>query len=350
LDERSAHGTISTDLVRILLGGAPLGDGELAEILRLAGIDPALLGSSHRRISARQLAVAWTALEQAADDPNLGLHLGELRDGFPPGHVLFSAMLNSPTLGQALQRYCRFHDLMGDPVEPVLTRSADHTLLRLRARAGVTLHRQHVECLFCLLVSILSQLSGARFEGQVRFAHPRPDDISEHLRIFGPGVHFAQPTDELAVADSYLERPITAADTELLGVLERYAERLLDRLHPARTWSARVAELLGRALCDGNPGLGRVARQLGVSQRSLQDRLRREGTSYQAVLDSVRKQLATAHLLEGELSLAEIAFLLGYADQSAFTHAFRKWTGTSPTRYRECARPAVPAQDDEQRP
>jgi AraC-like DNA-binding protein len=332
-------------MVRILLGGAPLAQGELAEILELAGVEPALLGSSQKRISTRQLAIIWSEMERAADDPNLGLHLGELPDGLPSGHVLFSAMLNSPTLGQALHRYCRFHDIMGDFVQPHLIAGSSTTVLTISARGRVTLHRQHVECIFCLLVSILGHLSPEVFQGQgqVSFVHHRPDDISEHLRIFGPAVHFARPENQLAFARTYLEQPIVPADEELLGVLEQYAERLLRRIRQSETWSGKVAELLGRNLCDGKLGLPEVARRLAVSQRTLQARLKEESTTYQAILDSVRRQLATAYLEDDTVSLAEIAFLLGYADQSAFNHAFRKWTGDSPLSFRERQRAKTPA-------
>ena len=335
MDATVSDGTISTDMVRILLGGAPLAKGELASILRLAGIEPSLLGNSQQRIPTRQLGVIWTEMERAADDPNLGLHLGELRDGLPSGHVLFSAMLNSPTLGQALERYCRFHDIMGDFIQPHMAARGDTTVLKPAARGRVILHRQHVECIFCLLVSIVAHLSAAPPKVEVRFAHRRPADISEHLRIFGRAVHFAQPENELAFERAYLELPIVAADEELLAVLEQYAERLLCRIRPAQTWSGKVAELLSRTLCDGKPRLAEVAGLLAVSRRSLQAKLKEEGTTYQAVLDSVRQELAVACLEDERLSLAEIAFLLGYADQSAFNHAFRKWTGDSPLRFRE---------------
>ncbi len=328
-------GTISTDMVRILLGGAPLAHGELAEILRIAGIEPSLLGSSQKRISTRQLAIIWTEMERAADDPNLGLHLGELCDGLPSGHVLFSAMLNSPTLGQALQRYCRYHDIMGDFVQPTLEERETNTVLRLSTREGVTLHRQHVECIFCLVVCVFKYLSPAVFHGEVSFTHSRPTDISEHLRIFGSTVHFGRAENTLTFERTYLEQPIAPADEELLGVLEQYAERLLQRIRQSKTWSGKVAELLSRTLCDGKPSLPEVARLLAVSQRSLQSKLKEEKTTYQAILDNVRQQLATDYLENEALSLTEIAFLLGYADQSAFNHAFRKWTGDSPLRYRE---------------
>jgi AraC-like DNA-binding protein len=339
LDARASDGTISTDMVRILLGGALLAKSELAEILRLAGIEASQLNRPQNRISTRQLGVLWTEMERASGDPNLGLHLGELRDGLPSGHVLFSAMLNSSTLGHALARYCRYHDIMADFVQPQLTARGSTTVLSIAARGRVSLHRQHVECIFCLLVSMLHHLSAVRPNVRVRFAHRRPDDISEHLRIFGPAVQFGQRSNELVFERRFLERPIASADEELLAVLERYAERLLRKIRLAATWSGRVADLLGRTLCDGTPRLAEVARALAISQRGLQGKLKDEGTTYQAVLDNVRQELATAYLEDDRLSLAEIAFLLGFADQSAFNHAFRRWTGDSPLRHRERERP-----------
>lgn len=326
--------TISTDMMRILLGGSPLARGELAHILQLAGVEPSLLDTPQRRIPTRQLAVIWAEVEHAADDPDLGLHLGELRDGLPSGHVLFSSLLNSPTLGQALERYCRYHDIMGDLVKPELTDRGTTTVLSLMSRQGVTLLRQHVEFIFSFVISVLGHLSPAQPGVEVRFAHRRPGDISEHLRIFGPAVHFAQPENELGLDRSYLETSIAAADEGLLPHLEQYADRLLRRVRPD-TWSGRVAELLSRTLCDGKPSLAQVATQLAVSRRSLQGKLKEEGTTYQAVLDRVRRELATACLGDNTMSLAEIAFLLGFSDQSAFNHAFRKWTGDSPLRFRE---------------
>ncbi len=326
--------TISTDMMRILLGGSPLARGDLAEILQLAGVEPLLLDRPQKRISARQLAVIWNEVERAADDPNLGLHLGELRDGLPSGHVLFSALVNSPTLGHALERYCRYHDIMGDLVQPKLTARGPETVLSLTTRNGVTLFRQHVEFIFSFVVSVLGHLSSAQPKVAVRFAHRRPDDISEHLRVFGPAVRFAQPDNEVHLNRTYLETTIAAADEGLLPYLERYADNLLRGVRPD-TWSAKVTELLSRTLCEGKPSLAQVAGQLAVSRRSLQGKLKEEGTSYQAVLDLVRRELATAYLQRDEMSLAEIAFLLGFSDQSAFNHAFRRWAGDSPMRFRE---------------
>ncbi len=332
--------SISTDMVRILLGGLPLEQGELDEILRQSGIDFSLLSRSQKRIPVSQLAMMWTLMEQASGDPNMGLHMGELHDGIPQGHVLFSVLLNSHTLGQALERYCRYHDIMGDFVQPTLVKDGDKTLLTLSRPTQVTFHRQHVDYIFSLLVSILTSLSNAPFKGEVRFAFPSPTHIDEYHRIFGNAVHFAKPENELVFGREYLASSIPATDAELLGILEGYAKRLLRRIRPEKAWSAKVSELLSRTLNEGKPSISQVARLLAVSTRKLQGKLKAEGTTYQEVLDTTRHQLAAAYLDDDKLTLVDIAFLLGFADQSAFNHAFRKWTGKSPMGFRESRRQA----------
>ncbi len=329
------RGSVSSDLLRILLQDLSLGQRTLHQILEVAGIDPALLQSSQQRLSADQFYVLWRAVEESADDSEFGLHLGELRQGLPGGHVLFSAMLNSATVGQALERYCRYHDIMADLVVPGLSTRGSTTVLDLEPSGpGIRLHRHHVECIFSMVVSILRHLSEDRFEGEVRFTHQRPANVSEHRRILGPSVRFAQSGNEIVLPRPFLDLPIPSADEELLGVLEKHAEKVMSRIRPASTWSGKVARQLNRVLCDGKPALSDIARRLAVSPRSLQSKLSAEGTSYQKILDTVRKDLATIYLRESEMTICEIAFLLGYSDQSAFHHSFKRQTGESPLRFR----------------
>jgi AraC-like DNA-binding protein len=236
-------------------------------------------------------------------------------------------------VGDALRRFCRYHDLMADVVTPRLLVRGPDAIVRVEPRAGERPPDRHqVECLACLAVSVLRQLVEGDLSCALRFAHPRPTDLTEHRRIFGPSVLFDQPANELVLPQALLEQPIAAADAHLLGLLDQYADQALRRLRQGKPWSGRVADLLGSALCDGQPGLADVARQLALAPRSLQSRLKAEGTTFQAIADEVRRGLATAYLEQSDLTLTEITFLLGFADQSAFTRAFKKWTGAQPRR------------------
>lgn len=333
-----SHGSVSSDLTQMLLAGRD----DLRELLQRAGVDPSVLEISHQKIPARQFNVLWSEIEKTTGDPRLGLHLGALRAGLPAGHVLFSAMMNSPTVGDALARYCRYHDIMADVVRPRLYLRGSSTVVVVEP-SGPTmlLHPQHVECIAALFVSVMRQLAAGRFEGTIHFQHAAPADPSEHHRLLGPSVLFAQPNDEIVLEHAFLDTAIPRADQELLPMLDQHAAVMTSRAQPASRWSARVSQETGRVLCDGRPRLGDIAKRLAMSGRTLQNRLKAEGTTYQAILDRVRRQMAESYLDKTEMTVCEIAFLLGFADQSAFTHAFRRWTGVSPATFRVRGRGAT---------
>lgn len=327
--------SVSSDLMQILFRGLFTADARLHRLLTRAGIDPAVLERSQHRIPAKQFDALWTAIEAATDDPNLGLHLGELRGGLPVGHVLFAAMMNSPTVGTALERYCRYHAIMADIVQPRISPRGGVTVLGIEpVEPKIHLHRQHVECVTSLVVSVIRHLAEGRFHGEVRFRHRCPDDVSEHRRLLGPSVLFGQSDNEISLEGSLLQTPIARADAELLGILEQHAASVMSRIQPAQPWTTRVSREVGRSLCDGKPSLADVAKRLATSQRSLQNRLKEEGTTYQEVLDTLRTQLGTSYLLRTQMTLSEIAFLLGFRDQSSFSHSFRRWTGQTPRKVR----------------
>jgi AraC-like DNA-binding protein len=120
------------------------------------------------------------------------------------------------------------------------------------------------------------------------------------------------------------------ADAPLLDTLARFAEqRLASATEP---WSTRVRDVV--LAQGGRVSLARVAKSMALSPRTLQSRLDGEGTSCKQILDDVRKELALGYLERDDLSLSEIAFLLGYSEQSAFNHAFKRWTGHSPGEHK----------------
>lgn len=140
-----------------------------------------------------------------------------------------------------------------------------------------------------------------------------------------------------------LRRPVPAADAELSRIVTAHADGLLERLgSPAASWSDRVRRALLQGLDGERATLPAVARQLGLSERSLQRRLRDEGTGFAPLLDAVRHELALRWVGEGRLALGEVAYLLGFSEPSAFHRAFRRWTGTTPQAMRRgAAQPAT---------
>ncbi len=330
--------TVSSDLARIFFKAVGLSGDALRTLLLSAGIDPALIQRPYQRLSAAQFDVLWTAMEQAAGDPCFGLYLGALRQHMPFGHVLVASMLNSATLGQALERFCRYHDILADVLRPELLLEGDEAVLRVASfSARFVPHRHHVECVAAVLAAMLQQLSEGRLSPRFRFRHAPPVDLSEHQRILGSALQFDQADDSIILRRSDLLLVIPTADEELAQVLDRHAEEVLRRLRPGKQLSGTVAALLGDVLCDGRPALGQVAKRLAMSPRSLQSKLRAEGSSFRELLDAARESLARRYLSRSDVSVAEVAFLLGYGDQSALNRAFKKWTGETPLGFRKQA-------------
>ena len=131
------------------------------------------------------------------------------------------------------------------------------------------------------------------------------------------------------------EVPQLAADPAMSSIMERHLSRLLRDLPPDETFAARVRHVLIEELRRGEPTLDRLAARLRMSERTMQRRLSQQGTSLQALLDEVRHDLSLRHLGESRESIAEIAFLLGFSEVSAFHRAFKRWTGSTPGAYRQ---------------
>jgi AraC-like DNA-binding protein len=134
---------------------------------------------------------------------------------------------------------------------------------------------------------------------------------------------------------SDLNLHLVAADHRLLAVLRRYCEDLLTRHStPPPQLVEKVERLIADRLAHGEARLDTVATKLGMSPRSLSQKLAELDTSFSGIVKSLRKELALRYLRDSNLRLTEIAFLLGYSEVSTFTHAFKRWTGTTPTAFR----------------
>jgi AraC-like DNA-binding protein len=170
---------------------------------------------------------------------------------------------------------------------------------------------------------------------RVAFAHAAPLELEPLRAFFGTDdISFDAGRNELAVPPSDFALPLRSADAALLAVLDEQAMRLVsDRGGADQFWS-RLREHVRVSLRDGPPRLETAAVALGTSPRTLQRRLEEKGTTFHALVEGLREELARLYLEGGALAPLEIAFLLGYADRRAFVRAFKRWTGETPSGYR----------------
>jgi len=170
---------------------------------------------------------------------------------------------------------------------------------------------------------------------RIKLAHRRTGLPHDLAACFGCEFVFGSAADEIEYAPASGRLPIASADDYLNKLLEKYCEETLaKRRLGATSWRVAVENTLAPLLPHGQGRLSEVSAKLGMTARTLERRLAKEGVSFLDVLDDLRFELAKRYLQEPNLPISEIAWLLGYADPSAFSHSFRRWTGNPPRQLR----------------
>ncbi|WP_338865080.1 AraC family transcriptional regulator [Myxococcus stipitatus] len=282
-------------------------------------------------------AVLDDLLEQMAQlsgDANLGLHLSrvEVVDLDDPATFV---VLTSATLRDSMARGCRYQRVWGDG-ERFRMEDTERGVRMRFTPVGTwrPAHRHLVEAALTQFATGVRAFTGEDvLPLKVRFTHPAPADVREHEALFRGPLEFGAPFNDIEFSEEDARRPFVHADALLHRMFERLAQRELERLPEVRTTAERVREQVRQALSGGDASFGAVARSLRVSPRTLQRWLAEEGHSYASIVEGLRRELSAIYLRR-RMSIAEVSFLLGYAEPAAFHRAFKRWWGMSPERYR----------------
>ena len=305
-------------------------------LLARLNLDPALLDEIDGRVPAAAVRALWQELPLACGDPELGLNLAAGAPDAALGIVAY-LVLHAPTLEQGLVAAVRHASLLQDValcfVEPVAPSGL--RFVQAPLPGGPAPPRHAVEFAFARFVHMARRSTGVDVRPAfVRFAFPCPANILPHETLFRCPLLFDHPRNELELDAATLSLPQRAADAWLHALVEKHGQTLLERLGERPRFASEVAAALTIAVQRGRGDLGSVARALGLGERTLQRRLAREGVSFRALTEEVRRGLATEYLADGRISLSEIALVLGFSEQAAFQRAFLRWTGLTPGQYR----------------
>ncbi len=303
----------------------------VAGLIAESGIERALLDDPQARLPAPAADALFGRIIEASGDPLLHLRLAP---EIPHGafQVIDFVAGSADTLGEgyaALARYfCIVHQSVGFEVEH---EGGEHRFVYRPGRAGgdgsfpmaITSPR------FVLLAG------PAATPARTELVRPPLGDRALARRLYGAHIVYGAPRDMFVFDDGQWALPLQGRNPQLAAVLRQHAEHLHATLAVPETLADTVAAELRRLLGQGRAELRYAARRLGMSPRTLQRRLRGDGTSYQAVLDETRRDLAERYLGDRALTVLEVGFMLGYADESAFHRAFRRWHGQSPGEWRQ---------------
>ena len=268
---------------------------------------------------------------EAMNDSAFGLHLAKQIDPRDVG-LYFYASSAARDLGEALalfSRYCR----IANEAFRLTQRSADSAIVFEYVGLPRYASRHNMEYVVAGIRTALRTISGRNVAPtKVAFAHNRNSDVREFERFFGCPVEFGAPSNPLSISADALSLPLTTADPKLLRVLQPYCDAAAKErnVKPGTLRTAVEAEV-EKLLPDGKAKAENVAQALALSLRTLARRLADEGTTYGEVVDQLRKSLATQYLNDPGMSLGQIAWLLGYEGSTSFNHAFKRWTGRSPS-------------------
>jgi AraC-like DNA-binding protein len=276
-------------------------------------------------------------LERAAahlGDPLLGLHLGR---SITPAHfgVVGYVWSACGTLGAALQRMQQYQRLVYD-VNPLRYRLEGAAVVLEwgieQGRPGPLVD----ETAIAALVQMARALTGKRFAPErIGFVNPPPPGLKPYRDHFGCPVQFGQPLTTVRFSASILALPLRQPDPALLELLQRQADALLGSLPQTDDVEQAVRRCIARRIREGEPTLQAVAAELHTTARTLHRRLERRGHNFRSLREDTRRRLAEDYLRDPRLQLADIAQLLGFSEQSAFSRSFRRWTGRSPGAWRK---------------
>ena len=255
------------------------------------------------------------------------------------GGALDYAISSANSIREAVDAAARYIALVNDALE--LRVETDGTDALVRFHHHVELPRAALDfelgALFRAFRSIWA--SGARQSLRILVTHPAPVDTSEYERTFeGATIQFSAPFSGFAFDHACLDARLSSAELRLNQVIRRHADTMLQELSSATRLAERVRVAISAELEGGDPSASHIARRLHMSPRTLERKLAREGTTFSALAEDLRRELALGYVASGRLELSDIACRLGFSHTTGFHRAFKRWTGGTPLDYRRAQR------------
>lgn len=298
-----------------------------------AGLDLQALGDPNARYPVARTARLWRLAVAATGNPALGLEVA--RNVTPTTfHALGYSQVASTTLKEAFERSVRYFHIISDAGELAFQRQGDEYRFEIRTEPGADAPAQEsMDAFAAVLVRMVRGLAGRdAWPLAVELPRAAPANPALYRRVFGCAPRYGAAQTALVFDRALIERPLDGANPELARQNDQIVIEHLARLSRSQL-ASRVRAMLVSALPNGVPQAGKIAAALHLSPRSLQRKLAAENTSFKALLEQSREALARAYLAAGSHSVSEVTFLLGYTDTSAFSRAFRRWTGVAPSLY-----------------
>lgn len=330
--------TVGAGYAKGLLDFAVSKQANESALLERSGISPDDLADLDNRIPFEKYKRLMRAAIELARDPALALHYGE-EVGFENLSVVGLIALASDTLFQGFVEVNRYNGLViqvdgvGTGPRFQLVHEGGRTWI-VDGRTDPNSFPELTESGWARIIVGTRRFipDGRVFVKEVHVTHAAPPYRAEYERIFRAPTVFDSDKNALLIDETLMFSKVARTTRYAFGVLSEHAKALLENLEKATSTRAKVESLLILILHKGEPGIEDIAKEMGLSRQTLYRRLKTEGATFEKLLDELRHKMALHYLNGKKVSVNETAYLVGFSEPSAFSRAFKRWTGTSPRK------------------
>ncbi len=330
MSERTTSSSWALGIVQAL----EMGGVDCRSVFAALDLDYAALEDADARFSQDNMTRLWRRAVELSGNPAIGLNMAKV---VRPAsfHVVGYALMSSRTLKEGFTRLVRYQRIIAEGADLSFRPLAQGYGLILSIH-GDTLPpaRQSAEASLAYALAFCRWMTGKPISPlRICFQGDPPADLEPYKQVFQAPLQFNSEHYALLFAPADMEIPLPTANVALAQLHDRFAGEYLARFSDSRV-THQARQVLCRLLPQGEPKRESVAQALCLSQRTLQRRLQEEGSSFQQLLEDTRRELVVQYLAQPNLTLLEIAYLLGFADPSNFFRAFRRWFACTPGEYR----------------
>lgn len=326
--------TIKINRVVKLLQGAARSGVSIPELLGECGISRELLDDPEATIERDVLIKLMLLIMQQTQDEFLGF--GQGRKSKPGTFSMMAhAVINCPNLGAAIERGVRFYDLFELSMQTRVERDGDTGYLIVEADERLDFREVIVEASLFIWLRFMSWLVGKAIDvNSVELDYTDEDNDDEHRYLFGCPITYGGKGNFVSFSADFLDLSLVQNDISLSKFLKDSLAQLFDgNIHNVGL-PAQIRAIISNEYGNSFPDFGEICGKLNMTPQTLRRRLKEANTSYQEIKDAIRKDASVYYLSKPELSIDEIALLMGFSEASSFHRAFKKWTGQTPSGFR----------------
>ncbi|MCW5807964.1 MAG: AraC family transcriptional regulator ligand-binding domain-containing protein [Deltaproteobacteria bacterium] len=305
----------------------------MPELAAEVGVDVAILGDTAARVPHTLVIRVWETFAARCADPAFGLTAAAIV-GVPRIDSIDYVLQRSGTMRELIARFLRYQRLFHDANASTIVQLDDTCAMRHRFGGDLARSRHFTEFILAIWIGRMRSLQLAGIVRAVTLCHAAPAARDAHARAYGDVVQFDAEHDGLVFGRAFLDAPLPESAPGLVQSLEAQLARELAELPGGTSFPDEVRAAIARLIREGEPcEIDACARALAMSARTLQRRLGKDGTTFRELVDLARRDIALQKIVQPSASVTDLAFLLGFSEASAFSRAFRRWTGKSPTEY-----------------